>query len=372
MLSGQYPTVHAVIDLRARIDPERTPLLPSILRGAGYMTGAFTGGRLVHHAFGFHEGFDTYFEPDPCWRDNADRLLSWVDKNRGLPFFLFFHTYVVHDYAWNTPDYIERFDPGCESTLHRHTTYAGFEAWLKGVEKPSEADLNCLENRYAAGIRMADDALRRLVESLESAGAMENTLLVITSDHGEELLERGRIQHGRTLYEEQIHVPLILRPPGGIAPRAVPDLVEVIDVPPTILDCLGLPLPPGIQGRSLLPFLDPAFSGSADPPAYSEVEFGVNKYALRSRKWKIILSLDPPGAGGGEGAAHELYDLTGDPNERRDLAERAPEFDAFRKQLDAFRRELQAVSSGMARGAGRSAPLDPALLDELRAQGYVK
>jgi arylsulfatase A-like enzyme len=371
MMSGQYPTVHKVQNIHKRIDPERTPLLASILARAGYVTGAFTGGRLVNTTFGFGSGFDTYSEFDPCRGAAAERPFEWLKANGHLPFFLFFHTYVVHDYACDDPEYIERFDPGCTSTVHHSSMAHGFTDWPKEIT-PSEADRKCLDNRYAAGIRMADDGMKSMVEFLDSMGLMENTVIVITSDHGEELLDRGRVQHGYTLYEELIRVPLIIRPPGGTAPRRIQDLVEVIDIFPTLLDVVRLPLPEVVQGNSLMNFLNPEYGGTPDRIAFSEVDFASRKYALRSDAWKIIYNPKARSDDKTDHKEYELYDLQADPDERKDLALELQRHENLQERMTAFRDRLRSIADSIEGQGDARSEIDPELLNELRAQGYVK
>jgi arylsulfatase A-like enzyme len=383
MLSGQYPSVHRVFNSSYRIDPDRTPLLAPILAQAGYVTGAYTGGLLVQHTFGFDRGFDTYFEKEPCTGDGMGRVLSWIEANGNLPFFLFFHTYAVHHCAFDDPGYLERFDAGCTSTIHNFSTAPEWLEWLAQTEKHVPADQQCLDNRYAAGIRMSDDALKKILDLLESRNLLDRTLLIITSDHGKELLERGNIQHGHTLYEELVRVPLIIRPPGGILARRIDALVEVLDIPPTILKLVGLPTPGPVQGASLAAFIDPSPGGTRprsgeDSPsgrkayAFSEVDSTSNKYAFRTEAWKIIhnpRALELPDGRHGE---YELYHLEEDPRESADLAGTHPMFEKLRERMRVFRKNLEAVAESLKGKEGKVGAMDPELLEELRAQGYVK
>ena len=374
MLSGQYPTVHGVLDITRRIDPRRTPLLASVLADAGYLTGGFTGGLLVKHDFGFDQGFDTYFEVDPLKDGHLERVLDWLEANRDLPFFLFFHTYAVHDYAWNDPEYTRRFNPGgvdgrTALVLSRARSFS--EDPRKAVEYTA-ADKLCIDNLYAAGIRKTDDALKRVVEFLERMGVLDRTLLVVTADHGEELLDHGFIQHKDTLYEEVIHVPLLVHPPGGMAARRVPGLVELVDVTPTILDLVGLSLPESVQGRSLAPLIQGDPSASARPWPFSEVDFDSNRYALRDREWKIIYTPGHGPARGKDRGAWELYHLATDPGEKENRAARAPEFVEYRDLLLDLRNKLKTLADSMQGSVQGGPEIDPELMNALRAQGYVR
>jgi arylsulfatase A-like enzyme len=196
--------------------------------------------------------------------------------------------------------------------------------------------------------------------------------MAITSDHGEELLERGRVQHGQTMYEELIHVPLILRPPGGTRPRRFRDLVEVIDLFPTFIDLLELPYPEGMQGQSLVPYLLSGKRSDVGDLAYAEVNFRVNKYALRTKDWKIIFT--PEGADpflGGEGL-YELYHLKLDPEEKTNLASSSADYETFHKNLTEHRKKLETISDSLEGRGGKEAYIDEQLLDQLREHGYVR
>lgn len=371
MLSGQYPSVHGVLNLEYSIDVDRTPMLAALLARAGYLTGAFTGGLLVSRTFGFDDGFDTYSENDPCRKTNLPQVLQWIEANRSLPFFLFFHTYAVHDYAWDDPDYVPRFDPG---RAERQGLWEGFARDPKGTVMDGtlidpDAQKQRLNNMYLAGIRLADDRLQELIKRLESLGELDNTLLIITSDHGEELLERGNIQHGKTLYEEQTHVPLIIRPPKGTRDRRVPDLVEVVDVAPTVLEYLDIPRPREMQGASLLPFIRSSTTARGKSMVFSEVDFSSNLYTLRTKEWKIINNVRHRKSSLKE---YELYHITSDPGETCELSEDSLELEVMRERLNRFRRDLDRLAEALGANERKESEIDPELLDALRAQGYVK
>lgn len=371
MLSGQYPSVHGVLNLEYSIDADRTPMLAALLAKAGYVTGAFTGGLLVSRAFGFDEGFDAYSENDPCRKTNLRQVLQWIEANRSLPFFLFFHTYAVHDYAWDDPDYVLRFDPG---RAERGSLWEGFAkdpkgTVLDGTLMDPGAQKQRLDNMYLAGIRLADDKLKELIKGLESAGDLDNTLLIITSDHGEELLERGNIQHGNTLYEEQTRVPLIIRPPKGALACRVPDLVEIVDVAPTVLEYLDIPRPREMQGASLLPFIRSSRTARGKSIVFSEVDFSSNLYTLRTKEWKIINNVRHRKPSLKE---YELYRISSDPGETSELSEESPELEAMQERLSRFRNDLERLADSLGARKGKGSEIDPELLDALRAQGYVK
>jgi len=370
MLSGQYPTVHMVEHVGDRIDHKRTKSIASILAEAGYVTGAYTGGGLVHHTFGFDKGFDTYFEMDPVKKQNLNRTIAWLDAHQSEPFFLFFHTYSAHGYGLRNLEYIDRFDRNCQSTLHNMSKAPEYFAWLKDKKKHLERDRSCIENRYAAGIRMADDALKKVIERLEEQGVMDRTLLVITSDHGEELLDRGNIQHGKTLYEELVHVPLIIRPPGGVEPIRIPDLVEVIDAAPTILDFLGLSSPIDVQGQSLLPLVYPEMRGEVPGFVFSEVNSQVHKYSFRTKRYKLIFNIASEDDAIENG--FEFFDIRLDPGEEKALPMKTSEFQKHKTCLQQLRKDLRKTATSLKSGDKKGGAISTELMNELRSMGYVK
>ncbi len=374
LFSGQYPSVHKVIKVKNRINPERSPLLASVLAKAGYLTAAYTGGILVHHSFGFDEGFDTYFDCEPLRHGNYSRTLNWLNAGKNLPFFLFFHTYSVHHYGFNDKEYIKRFETESDSELRDFKNAGEWTEWLKNLEGATDADRTCLNNRYMAGIRIADDGIKRLVEDLKSMNMMKNTMLIITSDHGEEILDRGCIDHGHSVYEELVHIPLIIRPPGGVAGHKVPDIVELIDVAPTILEFLGIPVPEDIQGISLCRLFEPAAGryGGGFGVAFSEIDYLANKYTLRAGDWKIIYT---PGNGSGKETGdieYEFYDLASDPGEKTNLVYSSSRFEDFQRTLAEFRKKLESISGSLIPLEEKTNVMDPELMEELKAQGYVR
>jgi len=371
MLSGQYACVHRVQELDNRINVQRTPMLAKVLGDAGYVTGAFTAGVLVDHLFGVNQGFDTYMETEPCLEGRIDCTLEWLTANKELPFFLFFHTFAVHCFGYNDADYIDRFDPGCTCRIHSYTNTPDWLDWIAHPETHTKEEIACVHNKYLAGVRMADDAVKTVIEHLDKLGVRDRTLIIITSDHGQELLERGVIDHGNSVYEEQIHVPLIIQPPGGITPRRIPDIVELIDLAPTIFDFLELPQPLTIQGQSLYPFFDPSLGHTSDGLAYSEVILRCESYTFRTKDWKVIYNPDPESAPKKPYRKYELYNLGSDPAEKSNQAD-LPEMDNYVKRLDLIRKNLGKVSDAIQGQIVEGQEIDLELLEELRAQGYIR
>jgi arylsulfatase A-like enzyme len=335
---------------------------------------------VVSHDFigpknGFDQGFEVYDAHEAQGHSHVstvgvtDRALKLLRKlaEHERPFFLFVHY----------------FDPHYEYRRHPQYGYAPESAGrLRGGENilklremgPSLApeEVKFLESVYDEEIRFTDAGIGRLLAGLRQLGLEEDTLVVVTADHGEEFFGRGWLGHTRTLYEEVIHVPLVIRVPGsGGHGSAVGVPVSLVSLAPTILDYLGIDAPDaGFEGPSLRPLIDG--SGNVDlPPVRSEVRFIVLgpdsplaekaaiKQAVIDGRYKLIKDL--------RAHTYELYDLERDPGERENLASSRPEL------LQKMQAELDRTG-----GAGAAEPtvdenvtLDPKEAARLRDLGYV-
>lgn len=414
MMTSLYPTVHGVLDypFPDRLDA-KVVTLAEILRAHGWRTGGFTEGGHARGGTGLGDGFEVF--PDWARTDepaalrlvpNMERALAWLDAG-DEPFFLFFHTYEPHheyrppraSLALVAPDFdvaaerrrlvraLERWNEGAELTpvqlgvLYRHSLQGDlrdlpvrrheslkrrFKEFSHGPWRGSpgyDDDLAYIRMLYAAEVRHADEVLARLFDRLRERGVWGRTLVIVTSDHGEGLMDHGELQHGGSLFDEVLRVPLIVRfPDGRHAGRRHPGQVRSIDVLPTVLDWVGLPLPRGAVGRSLLPRI-----GSEKPlPAFAEAllhgEYMFDVKGLDDGRWKLVRNLR---------TGQELFfDLATDPLERTNLApEAAP---SERARLRAAL-ELQ-VEDNVERAVEYEVTpgeFTPAERDELEALGYV-
>ena len=217
--------------------------LPELFRDAGYATAAFVENAWVTHALGFSRGFGTWVEnrspeltepvgqAEKTFTETAD----WIDAHRDQPWLAFAHTYQVHHPHTPPPGYLERVTGGAGAPPATAT------------EK--ERDL------YDGEIRYTDDLLGRLLDRLQAADVLRDTVIVLFSDHGEHFGEHGQQRHGFSLYEELLRVPLVVSGPGIPAGKRVGAEVGLIDVLPTMTELAGIATPPGLQGRSLVPLL---------------------------------------------------------------------------------------------------------------------
>ncbi len=388
LFSGQYPDRHGVHASLSQVGAD-TPWLAETFRAAGYRTAAFTGGGYVHPEFGFARGFERYGFADPAtppveWAEGRGgnaldlqaaedaaharaELLDLIRGERRGARFLFVHSYAAHSYA-ATPDDLMHL--GAERSqiddllLGMDTTKLN-----KFLETPAPPDvLLRVQWRtrllYDASLRVADRLVADVAAALESAGRLDHTILVVLSDHGEELLERGTVGHGQSLFEEMVRVPLLVRGPG-IEPARCADVVSLADLAPTLRALCGLEAPAAEaapqDGRSLAALL----AGETLPPApaYSRGDRRARVFrCVRGAKLKYVFEEAP-----GEAARARLFVLADDPGELQDAASARPaEARLLEAALRARVAEMQRHGS-----AGPSARLSPEVEKELRALGYL-
>lgn len=341
MLSGLHPGVHGVRNcytVESQAASADLPMLPELLAEVGYRTAAFTGGGMLSGELGFERGFEVYDEAG----GGAERVLpkasAWLRdfaanegaKEDPAPFFLFVHTYEIHDPYTPPKEWQQRFAAGyrggIDSTRVEYPLDAA-EAWktdpgfYDGIQKrfwggmrATPEDVQQLSNLYDAGIGYTDSVLAELWRTVEELDLDEELLLVVTSDHGEEFNEHGKLTH-KTVYQPVLHVPLIVRWPGRVAAGAeVAAPVQGADLAPSLLELAGLSADPVMQGRSWVPKLQ-AEDGVPVPVDLVWSELGTpdnEEAALRWGRYKII----------GHRAAKtlEVYDLDVDPGEQVDAA----------------------------------------------------
>ncbi len=357
LFTGRYPHNHGVetpeLSLSASI-----PTLTEELKAAGYHTYGFVTWAFLDEKYGFGRGFDLYrqFIPPPDKRDvqhaehvtradvAVDSILEGFGQGLASPYFLFVHLFDPHlDYAPPIED-ARRFDPTAaeDLTVGKHTT---LQPYILAVQnEPQRIPTSMLKQvtaLYDGEIRFTDRQLKRLFDGLESRGMMDDTLVVFTSDHGEELDDHGSMEgHGWTLYDEILHVPLIVKLPDSKAAshtnQRIAPLAESIDIAPTILQLAGLAIPESFDGKSLLPYLDPT-SSPDETRSFSSSQRFLSRWSLRTDTHKLIhsrrktarLPYVPP--------LYEFYDLEADPGETTNLFEnQPPEARRLRAYLDAW------------------------------------
>jgi len=392
MLTSMYPSQHGVNEGFGELTDyfrgkkgypvlgDGATTLAEVLRDRGYMTLALTGGGPVSGQLGFHQGFQVFDEHLHRLEDDvAPRVEGWLDAYRETPFFLFLHTYEVH-----APYGHDEF----AAPLLRKAKRKALETFLSAGRAPTPNDernflrehgllrREVTEAMYDSAIRFADAFLGRLFARLDELGLAENTLVVVTSDHGEEFGEHDSDRfydaHCSTGYDELLHVPLIVRAPGLPRNRRVGSLAQTIDLAPTILDLLGIEAPAAMQGTSRKsailgppgrPGADLALSeATCTGPEIKALEVGGTKYLA-------AFSVDD-GARTGVGRRllwEKLFDLESDPGEKHDFAE------VRTRMRLAMRFRMESTFWAMTRQNEGARQFEPRgdLLERLRALGYL-
>ena len=374
MLTGLTPSFHAVS--RERKLAPSIGYLPQILSAAGYEIDGVVSGAYLSPNFGFERGFHNYRVLAESRAEQViDETLGLLQRTEGRDFFVFIHLFDPHWRYLPPEDFVEQFGPRPPR----------LDALLNKVierQPPSgPEDIEHLRNLYDGEIAYVDRELGRLFDGLRAQGLYEDSLIIVTSDHGEAFYEHGYWQHSETLYEEVTRVPLIVKWPIGWPinrmerPVRIEEPASLIDLFPTILEAAGLPFA-GAQGKTLARYLQPSEPTHGETTVseviwWSSAQTG-KKVSLRARNLKYIATFRrEPGddLAIGEMVHEELYDLTADPEEKNNL-ETSDDMTAFREELRAhlekarkFRAEQQS---------GRPVVIDETIREQLRALGYIQ
>ena len=353
MFTGLYPREHGVIVMSRdkRLSPE-LPTLAGVLSASGYATAAFTGGANMAAHFGFGSGFDVYTSPGRRLEDNLPDAVEWMRGQRGNPFFLFLHGFDPH-----RPYKSEAVDR--EALGLPEQRLGGIQRACKTGSSPS--DLAPYVAEYDATVHRADRSFGRLMEALSQMQLLDRTIVVLTSDHGEEFLEHGRCFHIRTLYAEVVRVPLIVSVPAFAPARIAGPVPASAAIAGTVLDLLGADRG-GLDGPSLVSSLRAGTSQFES--VYSETssrQSSDGKHghvrALTGRRYKIIDWVSQK--------RREIYDLERDPAEMRPLVDEALERE-LAARLDRWIERHPVVAAPVATGAPPRK-----VVRGLRALGYL-
>jgi arylsulfatase A-like enzyme len=397
LFTGLYPAEHGVENLEdrsARRLGEGITTLATILKRAGYRTRAFTGGGNVTGSLGFDQGFDVYDDTGGGATRIFARATDYLKTAAAhadaeeRPFFLFVHTFEIHDPYVALDEYQRIFaDPGYAGRIigspdelrklvgGSWKDFAKFHrAYWARVDRSSAADVDQLEALYDASIRFTDEHLGRFLQTVRELGLDDRTVVVLLSDHGEEFGEHGGFLH-ESVYSECLHVPLVMRFPGdAVDPGTrVPEVVRLIDVMPTLLDHLQLPHPGHLQGASLWPLM--AASEEPSRPLFAEYR-RANMVTLVSGNWMLVQK--PPTwklfrwrvPAPWRGVHYELFDLSADPFQQSNLfGDRPDVVRAMRGQTDRLLADLRANGDRLDQPV--DATIDEETLRQLESLGYI-
>lgn len=340
IFTGLYPSEHKVVNKFSTFTKEKqvtsnlkalspqVETLAETFKANGYVTGGFTGDAGVSGSFGYKDGFDIYTDEKAFGSigNSATHALEWVEKNKDKKMFIFLHGYDDHG-QFDLPDnYKGRFMPtdykgkykGTE-TEQRDLREIGL---AKGKINLTEKDVAFWRSWYDSKIRDSDDRLKEFWEAYSRIDTKNKTMVVIVADHGTEFYEHGRFDHGFSLYDELVHVPLIFVIPGTEGVGMIGDQVTTLDVAPTILDITGVTpskqYASQLRGSSLLSYLQRGKGEARDVFIETDYRDYTHKRGVRTTDgWKYILTM--------ENGKEELYNLANDPGEQKNLIKDFPE-----------------------------------------------
>jgi choline-sulfatase len=363
LLSGLFPWEHHATTEEAAV-PAAVDLASERFLAAGFHTGAFIANGFCSDRFGFRQGWSTfrnYIREGLRAQSEfvAHDVLDWLDQRpQDEPFFLYVHTIDPH---------VPYLPPAAQLALYDPEPYDGIvdfnrdrellEAVKSGSLTLNERDRAHLEALYDGEISYHDTHFGSIMEGLERRGLADDTIVVFTADHGEEFFDHGSVGHGHSVYEELIHVPLIVRIPGVTdGTQRIDDVVGLVDVLPTIYEALGRPIPDDLSGESFLPLL---LGESSDAPRASVTGFMEGWRALDVGRLKIIQRTE---------RTTMLFDTVTDPGETHDLAAERPIAVRYARGLLGL--TLAGVERGGLHRAIAAAQIDPTTRAQLDTIDY--
>ena len=372
LFTGRLPYSHGARTEHQAMRPDLATLAERF-RTAGYRTAGFTGGGYVASYFGFDQGFEIYEDHDETREGGPGPIfqaaLAWIERLGKAPFFAFVHTYEVH-YPYTHADFV---DAGSRAALGP-LGVRELDAIHRGERVLTPAEREVVKALYDGDVVSADRQVGALLEALARHGILDSLVVVVTSDHGEDLWdhdERWSPGHGHSLYEELLRVPMIVSAPGLVREgERIRTPVSLVDLAPTLLDLVGLPELGRAEGKSLAGILEHGGEPEPRPIVAESIEYGPDRFSRREGDLKIVLAPLPDRYNSGIKIAVrpvEIFDLSQDPQERSSLvslpAARTSE------PLEALWRRVEAVFRPARSGPGK---LAPELREQLRSLGYVQ
>lgn len=367
VMTGMYPSQSGAYDYRTRYGDDKVAIAET-LQQQGYNTSAIVFSAYVQPRHGFGQGFETFRHFGKSMRREevsspqiADLGIEWLEENHEDPFFLFLHF----------------FDPHYNYVSQGKTDLAAYSGPIRDnqdiyeireiQDRLTQEDLATLQSIYDEEVHFTDHHIGRVLDALDRLGLSDNTIVVFTSDHGEEFLEHGWIGHVKNIYKGMVHVPLIIVDPRlETAKKRIEQPVEIHRIPGTLLDFLEIERPYGaFPGTSLGPLLRGDTPEDPEAPVFGSVFFSRDdkramKRSVLSGDWKLIYDYDEE--------QFELYNVRDDPGE---TINRYHSEDEVVERLDKL---LGTWSTEMDRLRGESGShftMDDETLERLRAMGYI-
>ncbi len=348
IFTSAIPSHHQAFNSRNQSISNDTITLTEVLKENNYETAGFTGSVQVSRVYGFNRGFDTYqehydekFTNVAKFRDVAREGIEWI-RQRNKPFFLFLHTYEIHHPYTPNETYAKQLDPHYNGSLGTNIIL-DIEKVNNGTINLTKDDINHIISMYDAEIISADDGVGWFVSELKKDNIYNKTIIILTSDHGEEFGEHGRVAvHAYTLYNELLHVPLILYAPG-LKPGVKTNLVRSIDIAPTLLSMLNISIPKTFEGASL----------------FDNQTFAISERDTTDQEDFTVQSADD------KYYNISVFDLIRDPREQKNIIAQHPEIKEQYAQV--YNETLQKINSS----AAKTVRLTPEMREQLKSLGYL-
>jgi arylsulfatase A-like enzyme len=401
ILTSTYPPIHGVRDNARYSFGNSIPTLAEVLKESGYLTSAFISAFVLDSRFGLDEGFDVYddniqnqayfyffsasppfalagglkllglsppYKPERKADQTTGAVIEWIEKNRESRFFMWVHYFDPHG-PLNPPAPYDTLylSPGTDPHRFRDDIEDLISLLGKVDSRElSDEEIEGIKSLYKGEVTFTDHHIGNLMKSIRELGIGDRTLVVLTSDHGQSLSEHHYIGHSMELYQEIMHIPLIINYPGQLQQGlVVEELVQSIDIMPTILSSLEIEVPVSCSGSNLLRLVEPSARNRDDSNQWAYIETLFPKPArnklvgLSSEDYKYIRAL--------EGEREELYHVKTDPKEMDNLASADTQrSEQMRNHILSLLEEWQNESTSI------EIPLDHQTTEAMKALGYIQ
>lgn len=376
IFTGLYPEMHSAVTMKS-ILPDQALTISEVLKNRGYETIFLEGGNYYFNTvFNFKQGFDFYHREEFLTASGAvltEKLLSIFSKKPTRKYFAYIHYMDAH-MPYNKSKY---------NNLFSEKKGLLFEAGDWGIEAQnirkmlsknilSQQDTNYFVAIYDGQIRLIDDNIKEIIHSLKENNLFDDTIIIVTADHGEEFLDHNNLEHGHTLYNELLHVPLIIFWPK-MKHLEIGMPVNLIDLFPTLLEIAGAENHGtyAVPGQSLLKIMNGFTQDKRSPVFASATLYGDEKYCLINKKKKLIVNtFDKRNkeilVGRSNTADIELYDLSADPHEKNNIKDTEPQ------SAQQFINELQKLRNSFTSLQNTETVIDQKLKENLKSLGYLQ
>jgi arylsulfatase A-like enzyme len=380
LFTGLYPTAHQTDGPRDRLD-DSYPTLAEALASRGFATAGVVSGPYLRHLHGLSQGFDQWVDGisapiDPLAHDDVTNpemlaaLEHWLDaRDPARPFLLFAYFWDPHFDFRPPPPYDEMFVGDADEPMDAGSfdTNPAIHPYM------AREHLDWIQAQYLGEVRWTDEHLGRLFAALRERGLWDDTLVILTADHGEEFFDHGGKGHKKNLHVETVHIPLIVKYPGQQEGLRDDRLVSLVDVAPTVLDVAGFEPDFPVQGRSLRAPPSPGRAIFFDLLATRYTRQDAGAVAEQVQRWRAVQDTEHKLIRRGQGDAierEELYATGSDPGGREDLARGSPErLSRLRVLLGSHLDESARIAADYRRGG--EVELGPEEHEQLRALGYL-